>query len=242
MQTKLVQYIKTVQRTNLALRAREPLPEESPEEEQHDDRDDAGDWAILLQQQLPVDADRGALILGGVLAKTAAHITHLVKTVAAVQQVVDVLRHRLMHILQLIVEAVEVILRAAVLVELLGALKEAFELGVGVGAHTGVKVLFALVRALELFAHVFEVGEGQLLGVASLGDADKHEAVVHHVAAQGRQSRPNGCTLHAPGEVHRPGIVLDLLHGVSIALNAGTRLCRWPQSLDDLTDLLLELA
>lgn len=40
------------------------LPKEAPEEEQYDDRGNAGDRAVLLQKQLPVDADCRTLVLG----------------------------------------------------------------------------------------------------------------------------------------------------------------------------------
>lgn len=159
-------------------------PEEAPEEEEHDDRSNASDWAVLLQKQLPVDADSRTLVLSRIFAQTAAHVAHLVKAVATVKQVVDVLGHGLVHILQLVVQAVDVVLGAAVLVELLCALEETFEFGVYVRTQTRVEVVIALVRALELFADIFEVGKGEFLRVAAFGDADKHKAVVEHVAVR----------------------------------------------------------
>jgi hypothetical protein len=160
-------------------------PKEAPEEEQHDDGSYSRNWSVLLEKQLPVDADCRALVLGRVLAQPAAHVAHLVQAVAAVKQVVDVLGHGFVHILELVVESVHVVLRPAILVEFLRALQEAFELGVGVRAQARVEVVFALVRALELLAHVVEIGEGEFLRVAAFGDGDKDEVVVHRVAARG---------------------------------------------------------
>lgn len=160
------------------------LPKEAPEEEQHDDGDDACDRAVLFEEQLPVDADSCALVLGRVFAKTAAHVTHFVQAVTAVQKVVDVLGHGFVDILELIVEAMEIVLRAAVLVKLLCALEEPFEFGVGIRSHAGVQVLVAVVGALKLLADVLEVREGKFLRVAALGDADKDKAVVDHIAAR----------------------------------------------------------
>jgi hypothetical protein len=166
-------------------------PEEAPEQEQHDDGSYPGNGTVLLEKQLPVDADSRALVLGRVLAQPAAHVAHLVQAVAAVEQVVDVLGHGLVHILELVVEAVHVVLRPAVLVEFLCALEEAFELGVGVRAQARVEVVFALVRALELLAHVVEIGEGEFLRVTAFGHGHEDEVVVHQVAAGGGQLVPN---------------------------------------------------
>lgn len=111
-----------------------PSIEETPEEEQDDDSCYARDRTILLEKQFPVYADCRALVLGRVLAQTAAHVAHLVQAVAAVEQVVDVLGHGFVHVLELIVQSVHVVLRPAVLVEFLCALEEAFKLGVGIRA------------------------------------------------------------------------------------------------------------
>ena len=173
-----------IQRLCDVVRALE-LVEKAPEEKQYDDGNDTGNRTVLFEKQFPVDADSRALVLGRVFAKTAAHVTHLVQAVTAVKKIVDVLGHGFMDILELIVEAVEIVLCAAILVQLLCALKEAFKFGVGVRSHAGVKVLVAVVGALKLLADVLEVREGEFLRVAALGDANKDEAVVNHVATHG---------------------------------------------------------
>jgi len=77
------------------------------------------------------------------------------------------------YVFQLIVEAVHVVLCAAVLVCFLCALEVTFELGEGVRAKTRVEVVVGVVRALELCADIFEISEGEFLGVAAFGNADE---------------------------------------------------------------------
>ena len=110
-------------------------------------------------------------------------LTHLLQRVASVQQVLNVLRHDLCHVLELIVESAKVVGRARILVCSLRLLKEAVELGVCVWAELRVEVVVALVGGLELVADVFEVGDGQLLRIAAFGDCEVCDVVSKDVAA-----------------------------------------------------------
>lgn len=100
---------------------------------------------ILLQQQLPIDPHRRLPILPTVLPEPLAHIAHALQTVAAVEEVFDVLRHDFRDDLELGVELVEVLGGARVLVGFFGALDEGVEFDEGVGAEGGGEVLGGVV-------------------------------------------------------------------------------------------------
>lgn len=82
----------------------------------------------LLQQQLPVDPYCRLLVLPAVFPQSARDVAHALQAVSSVQQVFDVLCHDLGHVLQLIIELVQVLCRSGVLVCLLCALNEGVEL------------------------------------------------------------------------------------------------------------------
>ncbi|KAI7506208.1 hypothetical protein KC367_g149 [Hortaea werneckii] len=156
-----------------------------------------------------------------VFSQSATHVAHLIQAVSPVQQVLDVLRHNLGDILQLVVESAEVVGGPGVLVRLLRALDVAFEFGVLVRPELLAEILVARVRGLELAPHVFEEREGQLLGVGFFGDGDVAEVIVEDVAVVARMS---AC----------------LKSGWCPAEGIGRRKRR--DTLDDLANLLLELA
>ena len=140
-----------------------------PQQKDEYDKPQPSRRAILLQQQLPIDSHRGPFILRRVLFQPRTQISHLLQTISSIQEVVDILRHDRGDILELIVQARQVITGAAVLVRLLRLLDETVELGVGVGSQLGVEVVVAFVGGFEFAADVFEVGEGELFGVGALG-------------------------------------------------------------------------
>jgi len=224
--------------TGARVAKRETRSPESPDQKDEYDQPQRPKRPILLQQQLPIDPHRCALVLGRVLSKPTTHIPHLLQAVSAVQQVLDVLCHDLRDILELVVQARQVVSRAGVLVCLLCPLDIAVELAVRVGSQRGIEVVFALVGCLELGADVFEVGEGELFGVRLFGDGDICEVIVEDVAVGAAWSVK--CRRSLPPLAGCGGVV-DALHGVLTALDGRSRLGGGCQFLDDLADLSLEL-
>ena len=161
-------------------RLEKPPPYEEQYNEPHPRK-----WPILLQQQLPIDPHGGALVLPAVLAQPHAHVAHALQAVPPVQQVLDVLRHDLGHVAQLVVQLVQVRGCARVLVGLLGALDEGVELDEGVGAALWRKVLWRGVGSRELSRDVGEVGEGQLARVRLVAYCEEADGVGDCVAIAG---------------------------------------------------------
>jgi len=63
----------------------------------------------LLQQQFPVDAHSSLLVLPAVFPQPTRNISHPFQTIATIQEILNVFGHDLCHILQLVVQLVEVL-------------------------------------------------------------------------------------------------------------------------------------
>lgn len=150
---------------------------ESPVQKDQDDEAQAGKGTILLEQQLPVDADGGSTVLFAVVAQAAANLAHALEVVAAVEEVLDVLGHDLCDVAQLVVELVEVLGGAGVGVGGLCLCDEVVKLHEGVGAQGGVVDLLGRVGGGELGGQVGEVGEGELARVRGGADAEEDDVV-----------------------------------------------------------------
>jgi hypothetical protein len=136
----------------------------------------------LLQKQLPINPDRRLLIFPTILPQATRNITHALQAIPAIQQVLNVLRHHLGHILELVVQLVQILRRPRVLVRLLGALDERVELDEGVGPTRRRQVLLRLVGLREFRGQVREVGEGEFARVGAVADAEEAEVVADEVA------------------------------------------------------------
>ena len=90
---------------------------------------------------------------------------HLLQTVAAIEQIFNILGHDLRNIFQLIIEPTEIVCRSAILIRLLRSLQIAIKFSVCIRSELRVKVSFALVGGLEFGSDVFEVGKGEFLWV-----------------------------------------------------------------------------
>jgi hypothetical protein len=167
----------------------------------------------LLQQQLPVDADCRFLVFPAVLTQSAGDVAHALEAVSSVQQVLDVLGHDLCDVLELIVELVEVLGGARVLVCLFCALDERVELDELVGAARGREVLLGLVDGCELAREIRQVGKCQLAGVGAVADAEEAEVAADEVAVGG--------VLAAWGQVADTEARRGVLVRVGAALDAG---------------------
>ena len=138
--------------------------------------------AHLLQQQLPIDPHRGLLVLPAVFSQPARDISHSLQAVSSVEQVLDVLGHDLGHILQLVVELVQVLCCTRVLVRLLRALDEGIELDKGIRPTRGREVVMDFVGCCELGGQVGEVGEGEFAWIRAVAYAEEAEVAFDQVA------------------------------------------------------------
>lgn len=116
------------------------------------------------------------------------------------------------------VELVEVLRGARVLVRLLGALDERVKLDKGVGPARGREILLRLVRRGELAGEVREVGEGELARVRAVADADEAEVALDEVA--GARVSSCGAGSRWAGALVRVVAALDAGLGLRVAVEA----------------------
>ncbi len=151
---------------------RPPLEESIPQKKQHNDPQPR-EGPILLQQQFPIDPHRRPLIFPTIFPQPLTHIAHPLQTIPPVQQILNILRHDLGHIPQLIIQFIQILRGAGVLVGFLGALDEGVEFDEGVGAAGGGKVLGGGVGGCEFGGEVGEVGEGEFARVGAVADGEE---------------------------------------------------------------------
>ena len=161
---------------------------------------------ILLQQQLPINPHRRTLILSTILPQPTTHVPHLLQTVPPIQQILDILRHYLRHILQFVVQPAQIVRGPAILICLFRAFNEAFELAVLVGSKGGREVVGAFVAGLKFGADILQEGEGEFFGVGFFRYGYVAEGVVEDVA------------------VRMVGVYVSLL---APAMRAGSYCCAW---------------
>ena len=130
---------------------------------------------ILLQQQIPINPHRRLPIFPAILPQPARHLAHPLQTITPVQQILDILRHHLRHVSQLVVQLIKVLARPRVLVCFFGALDEGIEFDEGVGAAGGGEVGGRRVGGCEFGGEVGEVGEGEFARVGAVADGEEDE-------------------------------------------------------------------
>jgi hypothetical protein len=91
----------------------------------------------LLEQQFPINAHSRLSILLAVLAQSPRQLAHALQAITTIQEVLDVLCHYLGDITELIIQLVEVLRCATVLVQFLCALNESIEFDKGIWAESG---------------------------------------------------------------------------------------------------------
>jgi hypothetical protein len=119
----------------------------------------------LLQQQFPVDADRSLTVFATVFAQSSTHLAHSLEGLATVQEIFNILGHDFAHVLELVVELVEVLRRPRILIRLFRSLNEGVKLDIGVWAARRTEILLRRVRRGEFVCNVGEIGKGELAGV-----------------------------------------------------------------------------
>lgn len=110
-----------------------PLEKPPPNKHNHHKRQPPN-RPILLQQQLPINPHRCLLIFPTILPQPTAQISHPLQAIPPIQQILNILRHDFRHIAQLVIQLVQVLRCAGVLIGFLGALDEGVEFDEGVGA------------------------------------------------------------------------------------------------------------
>jgi hypothetical protein len=83
--------------------------------------------AYLFQHKFPIYPYRSFPVFFAVLSEPATHLTHPLKTVTAIEKILDILCHDLGDIFQLIIQLVQVCACSAVLICFLGPLDECVE-------------------------------------------------------------------------------------------------------------------
>lgn len=83
--------------------------------------------AYLLQQQLPIYPHRSLPILLRVFPQSPTHLPHPLQTVPSIQQILNILRHYLRHILELTIQLVQITRRPRIAVRLLRSLHKRVE-------------------------------------------------------------------------------------------------------------------
>jgi len=127
-----------------------------------------------------------ARVLGVLAARVAQRRRfgdHRVQPLAASEHVLDVLRHDLLYVREVLIELVEVALRARVHVEALGLLNEWVELDERVRARCALDL--ARVAQLKLLLQLLKVVEGQAFGVSAIGQREVANAAGVHVVEEG---------------------------------------------------------
>lgn len=154
---------------------------ESPPQEDDDKQTQPRKGAVLFQHQLPIDSDGRLPVFLAVLSQSSAHLTHLFQAVSTVQQVLYVLGHDFGHVLELIIQLVEIAGRACVLIRLLRLLDEPIEFDVGIRPQRRREVLPRRVNRGEFLRQIRQIREGELSRVGSIGDAEKADRVPDEV-------------------------------------------------------------
>ena len=165
--------------------------EKAPPDEKQHDKPHRRKRSVLLEQQLPIDPHSRLPVLLTILPQPLAHVSHPLQAVPPIQQVLNIFRHDLCHVPQLVVELVEVLRGAAVLVGFLGALDEGVELDEGVGAQGGRLVGARGVGGGKLGREVGEIGKGEFARVGLFADGEEADAGGDEVA--GSVSRSVSC-------------------------------------------------
>ena len=134
--------------------------EESPPHENYNEQSQPPNRTILLKQQLPINPNRRLPILLTILPQSRTDLTHPLQTISSIQQILDILRHDLGYIAELVVQLIEVLRCAGVGVGAFGTVDEGVEFHEGVGTEGGGKEGVGGVGGAEFGGEVGEVGEG----------------------------------------------------------------------------------
>lgn len=123
-----------ISRLVCAFQSQYHFSKETPPKEEDDDEAERCERSVLLQHQLPVDSYCSFPIFRSIFPQPTTHLAHPLKTVASVQQILDILGHDFGYILELVVQLVQIPGCSRVLVGLLGALNECIKFDECVGS------------------------------------------------------------------------------------------------------------
>lgn len=157
------------------------LLKEAPVDENQDEEAQTSKGAILLEHKLPVDAHRSPTILFAIIPQPTANLSHALKIITTVKQVLNILSHDLRNVAQLIIKLIKILRSAGVSVSSARLCDEVVKLHEGVGAEGRVVDGLRGVCGCELAGEVGEVGEGELARVGALADAEEDDVGVDEV-------------------------------------------------------------
>lgn len=177
------------------------LLEKPPVNKKQDNEAQRRKRPVLLQQQLPVDPHRGTTILLAIVPQATTNLAHPLQAIPAIQQILDILRHDLCHIPQLIVQLVEVLAGARIGIGGLGLGDEVVKLHKGVGPQGRVVDLGRRVGGGELAGQVREVCEGELARVRGGADAEEDDVRLDEVVQRVRAAVDAGLGLGVAREL-----------------------------------------
>lgn len=142
---------------------------------------------ILLQQQLPVDPHRRSPIPLTIIPQPATHLPHAIQTIPPIEQILDILRHDLCNIPQLIIQLVQVLRRARIRIRRPRLGNKTIEIHKRIRTQRRIMRLRGRMTGRELAGQVGKVCECQLARVGPLADAEEDDVrvdeVVHRVVA-----------------------------------------------------------
>jgi hypothetical protein len=166
--------------------------EEPPPDKQQYKQPQPRQRSILLQQQLPINPHRRLSILPTILLQPTTHIAHPLQTIPSIQQILNILRHHLRDIPQLIIQLIQILRRAAITIRSLRLLNKRIKLHKRIRSQYRRHDLLGGIRVCEFRADVREVGEGQFPGVGFLADADVDDVVGDEVVDRVRAAFDGG--------------------------------------------------
>lgn len=144
----------------VSFRKKGETSEESPVYKHNHDERQSTNGTILLHQQFPIDPHCRLPVLSTILPQSGTNFTHTLQAVTPIQQILDILRHDLCHVSQLIVQLIKVLGGAGIGVGGFCPRDESVEFHERVGAERRGEGLRNGVGGAELGGEVGEVGKG----------------------------------------------------------------------------------
>lgn len=167
--------------------------EEPPPQEEDNDASHRSKRAILLQQQVPINPDGRPLILLTVIPQPTAQLAHALQAITTIEQILDILRHDLGDVPQLIMQLIQILRRARVAVRRLGAANEAVKVHKRIRPKRRVHELLRRVRRRELARDVGEVCKGELARVRAVRDGHVHNVGLDQVVERVLRAALDAC-------------------------------------------------
>lgn len=158
----------------------ERLAQVSEVDDDHEEQPQAANHRVLSDHGVEVDSLRPLAVLDRVHLQRQRQVQHFVERVAPVQQVLNVLRHHLLDVGQVVVQPVQVQLDSLVLVYLLRFQQKVVKQRETEGTSAHTKRILA-VTLLELVADLVKIGERQLARIPFVTDTQVDDLIGNNV-------------------------------------------------------------